>query len=84
MREYAVIFGQTRTGWSAHVPDLPGLVAVGSTFEETEQLMQEALEIHLVSMLQDRDPIPEPATRVGTVKTDIVAMRPKYHPAKTA
>ena len=84
MREYAVIFGQTRTGWSAHVPDLPGLAAVGSTFEETEQLIHEALEIHLGSMLEDRDQIPEPTTRVGTIKTDMVEKWPKYHLAKTA
>lgn len=64
MREYAIIYGQTNTGWSAHVPDLPGLAAVGSTFEETKQLMSEALELHLRSMMEDGDPIPEPTTRV--------------------
>ena len=72
MREYAVVFGQTRTGWSAHVPDLPGLVATGPTFAEVEQLMREGLEFHLDSMLADGDPIPDPTTRVMTIKTDIV------------
>jgi predicted RNase H-like HicB family nuclease len=71
MREYAVVFGQSRTGWSAHVPDLPGLAAVGSTYEETEQLMREAISIHLASMREDGDPIPEPTTRIGTVMVDI-------------
>jgi predicted RNase H-like HicB family nuclease len=71
MREYAVIFGQTRTGWSAHVPDLPGLAAVGSTFEETEQLMREALKIHLDGMREDGEIIPEPITRVMTVKMSV-------------
>jgi predicted RNase H-like HicB family nuclease len=71
MREYAVVFGQTRTGWSAYVPDLPGLAAVGSTYEETEQLMREALEIHLASMREDGDPIPEPTTRICTVTVDV-------------
>ncbi len=70
MREYAVVFGQTRTGWSAYVPDLPGLAAVGSTYEETEQLMREAMDIHLASMRADGDPIPEPTTRIGTVTVD--------------
>jgi predicted RNase H-like HicB family nuclease len=71
MREYAVVFGQTRTGWSAYVPDLPGLAAVGSTYEETEQLMREAMDIHLASMREDGDPIPEPTTRIGTVAVNV-------------
>ncbi len=72
MTEYAVIFGQTKTGWSAHVPDLPGLIAVGSTYEETDQLMREALEIHLGSMLEDGDPIPEPTTRVAAMSARVL------------
>ncbi len=72
MRQYAVIFGQTRTGWSAHVPDLSGVIATGATFEETEQLMREALEIHLGSMLEDGDPIPEPVTRVVLMSPSVL------------
>ena len=34
MREYAVIFEKTETGWSAYAPDLPGLGVVGGSFEE--------------------------------------------------
>ncbi len=30
MREYAVIFEKTSTGWSSYVPDLPGLGVAGS------------------------------------------------------
>ena len=72
MREYAVIFEKTRTGWSAYCPDLPGLASLGSTFEEVQGLIREGLEFHLESMLEDGDPIPDPTTRVGIVKTDIV------------
>ena len=71
MREYAVVFGQTQTGWSAYVPDLPGLAAVGYTYEETEQLMREAMHIHLASMREDGDPIPEPTTRIGVVAVSV-------------
>ena len=83
MREYAVIFGQTRTGWSAHAPDLPGLGVTGSTFAEVEKLVREGIEFHLEGMLEDGDPIPEATTRVGTVKTDIVE-RQTLHFAKSA
>jgi predicted RNase H-like HicB family nuclease len=80
MREYAVVFGQTKTGWSAYVPDLPGLAAAGSTYEETEQLMREAMDIHLASMKEDGDPIPEPTTRIGIVAVEV----PERQLAKSA
>lgn len=83
MREYAIIYGQTRTGWGAHAPDLPGLGVTGSTFEEVEQLIREGIDFHLEGMLADGDPIPDAVTRVGTVKTDIVERGPKYHLAET-
>ncbi len=76
MKSYAVIFETSRTGWGAYVPDLPGLAAVGSTFEETEQLMREAIELHLGAMLEDGDSIPEPSTRVLTMQPEILERRP--------
>ena len=71
MKEYVVVFGRTKTGWSAYVPDLPGLAAAGSTYEETEELMREAMDFHLTSMKEDGDPIPEPATRIAVVAVEI-------------
>jgi len=50
MKKYTVFFGQTATGYSAHVPDLPGCVAAGVTLEETRQLIREAIEFHLEGM----------------------------------
>jgi len=63
MKEYAVIFEKTATGWSAYVPDLPGLGVAGSTFEETEQLIREGIEFHIEGLRADGEPIPEPKTR---------------------
>ena len=50
MKKYTVFFGQTGTGYSAHVPDLPGCVAAGATLEETRQLIREVIEFHLEGM----------------------------------
>jgi len=47
MNKYAIFIAQTRTGYSAHVPDLPGCVAAGKTRAETLRLMQEAIGLHL-------------------------------------
>ena len=60
--KYAVLFERTATGYSAHVPDLPGCIAAGVTFEETVELMQKAIQMHLAGMREDGEPIPEPRT----------------------
>ncbi|HZO57754.1 MAG TPA: type II toxin-antitoxin system HicB family antitoxin [Bryobacteraceae bacterium] len=59
---YAVLFEQTDTGYSAHVPDLPGCVAAGSTLEETTELIRAAIGMHLAAMAEDGEPFPEPKT----------------------
>ncbi len=45
---------------SAYVPDLPGCIATGSTIEETESLIKEAIAFHLEGMREDHQ------TRPGT------------------
>ena len=65
--KYAVLYEKTGTGYSAHVPDLPGCIATGTTLEETEQRMREAIEMHLEGMREDGDEIPEPTCIAGHV-----------------
>ena len=60
--KYAVLFERTETGYSAHVPDLPGCVAAGSTLDETTDLIRGAIRMHLAGMKQDGESIPEPKT----------------------
>jgi len=66
--KYAVIIEQTATGFSAYVPDLPGCIATGATKAQVRQRIQEAVEIHLKSMMEDGDPIPEPREQVDMTK----------------
>ena len=58
--KYAVLFEPAATGFSAHVPDLPGCVAAGATLEETADLMRGAIQMHIAGMREDGDPIPDP------------------------
>ena len=44
---YAVIVEEGQGSFGAHVPDLPGCVAVAETKEEVLELIQEAIEFHL-------------------------------------
>ncbi len=64
MREYAVVFEKTPTGWSAYAPDLPGLGVAGNTYDETEILIREGIEFHIEGLRADGDLVPEPVARV--------------------
>jgi predicted RNase H-like HicB family nuclease len=66
---YAVLFEKTGTGYSAHVPDLPGCIAAGATLEETTELIRGAIRMHLDGIREDGDPIPEPETIAEYVVT---------------
>ena len=71
--KYAVIFEKTGTGYSAHVPDLPGCIAAGATLDETAKLMREAVEIHLEGIREDGETIPQPTTLADyVVVSDVV------------
>jgi len=69
--KFAVIYEKTRMGYSAYVPDLPGCVAGGATFEETAELIRGAIELHLETMREDGDLIAEPTTIAGCVAVPV-------------
>lgn len=64
---YAIIIEKSENNYGAWAPDLPGCVAVGDTVEEVQQLMREAIELHLAGMREDGDPIPPPVVQVNYV-----------------
>ena len=66
--KYLIIYEKTSTGYSAYVPDLPGCIAGGHSFEETAELMRGAIEMHLEAMRSDGDLIPEPTTRADYIE----------------
>ncbi len=68
MRNYAVIFEKTSTGWSAYTPNLPGLGVAGSTYEATEQLIREGIAFHIEGLLADSEAVPEPSTRSSNAR----------------
>ena len=64
---YAIVIEKAEGNFSAYVPDLPGCVATGTTVEEVESQMREAIELHLNGMREDGTPIPPPVSRVEYV-----------------
>ena len=71
MSRYTVFFEPTPTGYSAHVPDLPGCVAAASTLEETRQLMREAIEFHVEGMRSNGETVPEPTPLVEEIEVAV-------------
>ena len=65
--KYAVVIEQGPTSFGAHVPDLPGCAAVGESREEVLRLIQEAIEIHLESLLEHGEKIPPPSSSIEYV-----------------
>jgi predicted RNase H-like HicB family nuclease len=68
---YAIVVERAANNYSAYVPDLPGCVATGVTMEETEQLIREAIELHLSGLREDGLPIPQPSSQVDYVEVAI-------------
>ena len=65
---YAIVIEESETGFGAYVPDLPGCVAAGETFEETESLIREVIEFHLEGLREDGVAVPQPTTRTEYVE----------------
>lgn len=67
MSEYLVVIENEGTSWGAYAPDLPGVGVVGESRDEVEQLIREAIELHLDGLREAGDPIPSPAAVATTV-----------------
>jgi len=65
---YAIVVEKAGSNYSAYVPDLPGCVATGSTIEETERDIREAIELHIEGMMEDGLPIPQPTSIVQYIE----------------
>lgn len=64
VKRYAIVIEKASANFAGYVLDLPGCIATGKTVQETEQLLREAIELHLEGMRQDGTAIPEPSSVV--------------------
>ena len=58
MRRFLIVIEKAQGNYSAYSPDLPGCVATGSTREEAERNMHEAVAFHVQGLLDDGMIIP--------------------------
>jgi predicted RNase H-like HicB family nuclease len=68
---YAIVVENAGGNYGAYVPDLPGCVATGATVKEVEQMIREAIELHLEGMIEDGLPIPKPTSVVEYVEIGV-------------
>ncbi|MBO5515742.1 MAG: type II toxin-antitoxin system HicB family antitoxin [Schwartzia sp.] len=66
---YPAIFYDDADGISIEFPDLPGCLPCAHSMEEAFTNAKEALQLHLYSMEEEGEPIPEPS-RVSAIKPD--------------
>ncbi|MFC2172645.1 type II toxin-antitoxin system HicB family antitoxin [Acidobacteriota bacterium] len=59
---YLIVIEQTETGYSAYSPDLSGCVSTGSTREEVEHSMKEAIEFHIEGLKEEGHSLPAPTS----------------------
>ena len=57
---YTVVVEKGPTSYGAHVPDLPGCVAVAETREEVCRLIAEAIEAYIETLEEDGLCVPQP------------------------
>jgi len=68
MSEYVVIYEQADDGaWGAYIPDLPGVVALGSTREEVGARISEALAAYSEDLRGRGQSLPAPHHVAGTI-----------------
>lgn len=66
--KYAVIVEEGESSFGAHVPELPGCVAVAETKAEVLKLIQEAIQFHIEGLREDGEPVPLPSSSVAYVE----------------
>ncbi len=62
MHKYLVIYEKAGDNYSAYSPDMPGCIATGTTHDEVEKSIREAISFHIEGLKEDGLPLPEPAS----------------------
>jgi predicted RNase H-like HicB family nuclease len=73
MMKYLIVIEETKTGYSAYSPDVPGCVATGATREEVEQAIRDALQLHLEGLKMEGYDSPAPRSYSKYVEPGITS-----------
>ena len=70
MMQYLVIIEKGESSWGAHVPDLPGCIAVAETRQEVTALIKDAIAFHLEGLREHGESIPPPTSESECIEVD--------------
>lgn len=59
MIKYLVVYEKTKTGYSAYVPDIPGVIATGKTKALVEKNIFDAIRFHLEGLKEEKLRLPK-------------------------
>ena len=66
--KYLIVIEQGETGFSAYAPDIPGCIATGSTPDDVEREMKDAIAFHLDGLKAEGIAIPRATTSSSYVE----------------
>ena len=66
--KYLIVIEQGETGFSAYAPDIPGCIATGSTRDDVEREMKDAIAFHLDGLKAEGIAIPRATTSSSYVE----------------
>jgi len=70
MHRFLIVIEKADGNYSAYSHDLPGCVATGATREDAERNMYEAIEMHVLGLVEDNLPISESTSFAEYVAVD--------------
>lgn len=65
--QYTIVIEKSPRNYAAYAPDLPGCIATGATREETLDEMRQAIRLHIESLREHGEPVPEPHSTAAVV-----------------
>ncbi len=69
MSEYVVVIERADDGgWGAYLPDLPGVIALGTTRDEVSERIREALDAYAQEMASLGEALPKPVATSETIQ----------------
>ena len=63
--QYAVVYERAPNNYGAYVPELPGCVSTGDSWDEIRENIKEAISFHIEGLMLDDDSIPKPSMSIG-------------------
>ena len=61
---FAVVYEQTPNNYAAYLPDLPGCISTGETWNDIQEMIREAITLYIEAALEDGEALPEPRMSV--------------------